>query len=231
MDQVLTRLEENGLKANKEKCTFLADSVEYFGHKIAVEGLRQSPKKVKAIVDMPVPQDVSQLRSFLGMVQYYARFLPDLSTHLNPLHRLLAKDQKWSWGPREEESFQKVKKMLADDHVPTHFDPDLPVVVATDSSSYGLGAVISHELPDGSERPIANASRSLSPTEKKYSQIEKEALGIIWGVKKFQTYLEGRHFKLITDHQPLKFLMDPKCPCDERGSNTTMVFVLRSVFI
>ena len=117
------------------------------------------------------------------MVQYHARFLPDLSTHLNPLHRLLAKDQKWSWGPKEGKSFQKVKKKLANDHVLIHFDPDLPVVVAMDSSSYGLGAVLLNELPDRSKRPIADASRSLSPTEKKYSQIEKEALGIIWGVK------------------------------------------------
>ena len=93
MDQVLTRLEENWLRANK-KCIFLTDSVEYCGHIITADGLRRSPKKVRAIVDMPVPEDISQLRSFLGMVQYYARFLPDLSTHLNPLHRLLAKDQK-----------------------------------------------------------------------------------------------------------------------------------------
>jgi len=84
---------------------------------------------------MPAPQDVSQLRSFVGMVQYYARFLPDLSSHLGPLHRLLAKDQQWSWGRKEEEGFQKVKDMLAQDRVLTHFNPDLPVVVATDSSS------------------------------------------------------------------------------------------------
>ena len=136
MDQVLTMLEENGLRENKEKCIFLTDSVEYCGHIIAADGLRQSPKKLRAIVDLPVPEDIFQLRSFLGMVQYYARFLPDLSTHLNPLHRLLAKDQKWSWGPKEEKSFQKVK-ILTENYVLIYFDPDLPVVVATDSSSYG----------------------------------------------------------------------------------------------
>ena len=121
------------------------------------DGLQKSPKKVKAIVDMRVPEDVSQLRSFLRMVQYCAHFLPDLSTHLNPLHHLLAKDQKWSWGPKEEKSLKKVKKMSADDHVLIHFDPDLAVVVATNSSSYGLGALLSHELPDRSQRPIACA--------------------------------------------------------------------------
>ncbi|KAK3723352.1 hypothetical protein QZH41_002825 [Actinostola sp. cb2023] len=89
-----TGLEENGLKANKDKCTFLKDSVECCGHIITSDGLLQSPKKVKAITDMPAPQDVSQLRSFVGMVQYYARFLPDLSSHLGPLHRLLTKDQQ-----------------------------------------------------------------------------------------------------------------------------------------
>ena len=88
------------------------------------------------------------------------------------------------------------------------YDPDLPLILATDSSSYGLRAVLSHRTPEGEERPIAYASRSLSETEKKYSQIEKEALSLVWGVK-FQTYLEGRHFTLVTDHQPLKYIMDP----------------------
>ena len=99
--------------------------------------------------------------------------------------------------------------MLLQDRVLTHFNPDLPVVVACDSSSYGLGAVLSHRMPDGSERPVAYASRSLTQTEEKFAQIEKEALGLYWGVRKFQPYLEGRRFILNTDHKPLKYSMDP----------------------
>ena len=206
---VLKRLEEYGLKANQEKCKFLRSSVEYLGHVISAEGLHQSPKKVKAITEMPKPQDVTQLRAFLGMVQYYAKFLPDLATRLAPLHRLLQKDVKWSWGTAEEASFLGVKEMLLQDRVLMRYDTDLPLVLATDSSSYGLRAVLSHRTPEGVERPIAYASRSLSETEKKYSQIEKEALSLVWGVKKFQMYLEGHRFTLVTDHQPLKYIMDP----------------------
>jgi len=102
---VLKRMEEHVLKANREKFKFLRSFVEYLGKVISAEGLHQSPKKVKAITEMPKPQDVTQLRAFLGMVQYYAKFLPDLATHLAPLHRLLRKDVKWSWGAAEEASF------------------------------------------------------------------------------------------------------------------------------
>ena len=157
---------------------------------------------------MPKPQDVTQLRAFLGMVLYCAKFLPDLDAHLAPLHRLLQKDVKWSWGAAEEARFLVVKEILLQVRVPIRYDPDLLLFLATDSSSYGLEAVLSHRTPEGVERPIPYASRSLPETEKKYSQIEKEALSLVWGVKKFQTYLEGRHFILVTDHQSLKYIMD-----------------------
>ena len=153
--------------------------------------------------------NLTQLRAFLGMVQYYSKFLPDLATQLAPLHRLLQKEVKWSWGAEEETSFRLVKGMLLQDKVLIHYDPDLPLVLATDSSLYGLGAVLSHCTVEGVEWPIAYPSLSLSEPEKKYSQIEKEALSLVWGVKNFQTYLEGYHFTLVTDHQPLKYIMDP----------------------
>jgi len=157
---VSKRLEEYGFKANREKCKFLRSFVEYLGHVISAEGLHQSPKKVKAITEMPTPQDVTQLHAFLGMVQYYARFLPDLATHLAPLHRLLQKEVKWSWGAEKEASFRVVKEMLLQDKALVHYDPDLPLVLATDSSSYGLSAVLSHCTPQGEERPIAYASQT-----------------------------------------------------------------------
>ena len=209
LDQVLQRLEEYGLKVNQAKCKFLQDSVEYLGHVISASGLQQSPAKVEAIINMPAPEGSTQLRSFIGMAQYYARFMPNLATELAPLHHLLKKDVPWQWTETEQDAFEKVKSLLLKDNVLVHYDSDLPLVLASDSSSYGLGAVLSHVMPDGSDRPIAYASRSLSVREKKYAQIEKEALSIVWGVKKFQTYLEGRRFSLITDHKPLKYIMDP----------------------
>ena len=209
LDKVLQRLEENGLKVNKEKCKFLQDSVEYLGHVISATGLHQAPSKVQAIVDMPTPRDVTQLRSFIGMVQYYSKFLPNLSTTLAPLNQLLHKGVAWRWTDQEEKCFQKVKNLLLKNNILVHYDPTLPLIMASDSSAYGLGAVLSHLMPNGSEKPIAYASRSLSQREKQYAQIEKEALSIVWGVRKFQTYLEGRKFTLVTDHKPLKYIMDP----------------------
>lgn len=151
------RLEEYGLRVNLEKCTFLKSFVEYLGHVICAEGLHSSPKNAKAITEMPKPQDVTQLRPFLGMVQCYAKFLPNLATHLALLHRLLEKDVKWSLGAEEEASLLVVEEMLLQDRVLIHYDPDLPLVLATDSSSYGLGAVLSHRATEGVERSIAYA--------------------------------------------------------------------------
>lgn len=209
LDRVLERLQTYGLKANQEKCKFLQDSVEYCGHVISSKGLHQSSRKVQAITEMPRPQNVTQLKSFLGMVQYYAKFLPNLASQLGPLYQLLRKGTPWAWKTEQEDCFLAVKNMLVQDRILTHFNPDFPMTLSCDSSSYGLGAVLSHRLPDGSERPIAYASRSLTKTEEQYAQIEREALALFWGVRKFQLYLEGRPFVLITDHKPLKYIMDP----------------------
>ena len=210
LDNVLQRLKENGVKLNKEKCEFLKDEIHYLGHTITADGLQPQQHKVKEMLQVARPENVKELRSFLGGVQYYGKFLPNLSATLKPLNELLKKEQEWFWTEDCEQAFQKVKMMLNSKTVLTHYDQNLPLLLATDASPKGLGAVLSHRMPNGEERPICYASRSLTKAEGSYAQIEKEALGIIFGVKKFHQYLYGRIFTLITDHKPLLKIFGPK---------------------
>ena len=122
---------------------------------------------------------------------------------------MLESNYQWDWTDRCEEAFQKVKVMTASDLALTHYDPKLPLQLACDASPVGIGAVLSHVMPDGTERPIAFASRSLSKAERNYAQIDKEALATVWGVKKFHNYLFGRNFTLLTDHEPLTSIFHP----------------------
>ena len=184
--------------------------MEYLGHKIDADGLHTTTKKVKAIQQVPRPVNQQQLRSFLGLLQYYGKFIPNLSTLINPLNALLLKNQPWKWTRECEQAFESAKLALSSATVLVHYDPKLPLRLAADASAYGVGAVISHIYPDGEERPIAYASRTLTSTEKNYSQLEKEALSLIFGVRKFHQFLYGRRFTLFTDHKPLTTILGPK---------------------
>ncbi|XP_061164934.1 uncharacterized protein K02A2.6-like [Saccostrea echinata] len=175
---VLDRLQSYGLHVNLQKCEFFQANVSYVGHEIDARGLHKSPDKTEAVRDAQRPENVSQLRSFLGLVNYYHRFIDNLSSVAGPLHELLNKGTKWEW--------------------------------TADASPYGIGSVLSHVFPDGSERPIAFASRTLNQAEKAYSQIDKEALALYWGVRKFNSYLYGHKFTLVTVHKPLLSIFNPK---------------------
>ena len=208
LEQVFTRLEKHGIRLKQEKCCFLLPSVEYLGHQISEEGIKPLANKVSAITKAPTPKDLQQLRSFLGLVNYYGKFIPNLATLLQPLNELLQADAKLVWSRKCDQAFQEAKRKIAS--VLTHYDPARPIKLAVDASPYGVGAVISHNMPNGTERPIAFASRTLHKSEKNYAQIEKEALAIVYGVKKFHQYLYGRKFTLVTDHQPLTSIFGSK---------------------
>ena len=210
LQSVLQRLHDYNLRVNKEKCSFFQNEITYCGHKIDSNGLHKMQAKIEAITCAPKPENLTQLRAFLGLVNYYSKFMPNLASVLHPLYQLLQKDVKFKWTAETQKAFEKVKTLITAETVLTHYDPDLPVRLACDSSAYGLGAVISHVMENGEERPIAFASRSLNSAEKNYAQIHKEALAIIWGVKKFHCYLYGRKFTLVTDHQPLLTIFGPK---------------------
>ena len=171
--EVLSRLEDQRMRLKREKCNFMQDSVEYLGHLITKEGIQAIPAKVKAIVDAPHPKNVTELRSILGLINYYGKFIPNLASMLHPLNDLLKSRTAWNWTADCCKAFQLAKEALTSSQVLTHYNPTFPVKMAADASAYGVGAVISHILPDRGERPVAFASRTLTGAEKNYPQIEK----------------------------------------------------------
>ena len=141
------------------------------------------------------------------MLNFYAKFIPNLTTLLHPpLHT----GHTWKWSQECSDAFQEAKVLLTKAPVLVHYDPDRPIILATDASAYGIGAVLSHRNPDGSEQPIAFASRTLSQSECNYSQLDKEALSLMFGVRRFHNYIYGRRFTLLTDHKPLTYILSPK---------------------
>ena len=203
---IFERLRGAGLRTQLSKCKFLEPRITYLGHVIDREGIHPTPEKIAALQNLRQPTNAKELRAFLGVINYYGKFVPNLQSHCIPLHQLVKKDVKWVWSREHEEVFSKLKQQLTSNDTLVHYDPGLPLILTTDASEVGLGVVLCHQFPDGRERPVAFASRVLSAAEKRYSVIEREALAIIFGVQKFQQYLLGRHFVLRTDHKPLEVI-------------------------
>ena len=159
LEKVLGRLEMSGLPVKKKKCQFMVPSVSYLGHQIDASGLHPLPDKVRAIEEAPAPNNVTELKSYLGLLTYYGKFLPNLATQLAPLYQLLRKQQ-------QKKSFQTSKKLLMSSRLLVHFNPDMELILACDASAYGIGAVLAHKMPDRTEKPVGYASRTLTKAEK-----------------------------------------------------------------
>ena len=227
LDETLKRMKEAGLRLKKGKCVFQAPSVIYLGHRIDAEGLHPVADKLNALQDAPSPKSVSELKSYLGLLTYYAKFLPNLSTVLAPLYRLLKHREPWRWTGEQERAFRRSKELMMSSQLLVHFDPSLEIRLACDASAYGIGAVMSHRMPDGSEKPVGFVSRTLTEAEKKYSQIEKEGLACVFGITRFHSYLFGHHFILQTDHEPLRTLFNESKAIPAQASNRIQRWALK----
>ncbi len=219
--EVIRRLESHNVQINFEKSEFLVhvQSVKYLGHVVSCNGISPNEEKTKAIVDAPIPENVSQLKAYLGLINYYNKFLPNLSAELKVLYDLLCKGRKFVWSNQCQEAFDKSKAMILENNLLEVYDPNKPIILATDASPYGVGAVLSH-LVNGVEKPVMFVSSSLSPAEKNYSQLHREALAIIFALKKLHNYLYAQKFVICTDNQALKEILSP-------GKNTPAVAAAR----
>ena len=206
------RLREARLTAKPSKCHIGVEQVECLGHFVSEQGLKPNEAKVKAIVESDRPYTKKQVRSFLGLVGFYRRFIPNFSAIAAPLTELTKNKQpnkNIEWGEAQEKAFGTLKMRMTNYPILRLPEIDRTFVLQTDASDKGLGAVLYQDFDDG-KLPIAYASRKLLDRERNYSVIEKECLGIVWGVEKFHRYLFGTKFVLETDHAPLSYLQSAK---------------------
>ncbi|XP_055591293.1 uncharacterized protein K02A2.6-like [Uranotaenia lowii] len=221
LKKVLDVLKSSDVLLNTSKCQFKVTELSFLGHHISIKGVLPAESKVDAIKQFRKPNDVEELRSFLGLVTYVGRFLPDLGTVATPLRALTHQGSDFVWTVSQEKAFQSLKNMISDVHHLKFFDNSLRTRVVADASPVALGAVLLQFQDNDNTIPrvICYASRSLTATEQRYCQTEKEALSLVWSVERFSQYLIGRIFELETDHKPLEAIFAPTsrpCPRIER---------------
>uniref|UniRef100_A0A671TFE1 Gypsy retrotransposon integrase-like protein 1 n=1 Tax=Sparus aurata TaxID=8175 RepID=A0A671TFE1_SPAAU len=206
----MQRLQERHLTVNSKKCQFRMSQLEFMGHVLSKNGIGAAQSKIEAVENTRRPTNAAEVRSFLGLVNYCGRFIPNLATTSEPLRRLTRQSCKWTWGSEQETAFVELKRQLASSHVMAYFKQDAETHVVVDASPVGLGAILSQKQGDGTHKPVYYASRALSDVERRYSQTEREALAIVWACEKFHVFLYGKDFVLITDHKPLETIYSPK---------------------
>ena len=212
LEACLKRMNDNNITLNLDKCKFLKEHLDFFGFQFSKEGKRADPKKVTAFANTPIPSNASEVRSLLGMSNYCSQFIPDYATITAPLRELTKKNATFKWSEDCQAAYDKLKFILTNSPVVSYFDVNKESIVLVDASPVGLSAVLAQRVPHSQEtKIIAYASRSLTEVETRYSQTEKEALAIVWGVEHFHLYLYGAPFVLYTDHKPLEVIYANPC--------------------
>lgn len=202
---VFNRLQQHNLKLQLDKCHFLRKETEFLGHVITPEGIKPNKQKIDIIKKFELPKTAKDIKSFLGLIGYYRKFIENFAKITKPLTKCLKKNAKIIHNDEFITTFEKCKNLLCNDPILKYPDFNEPFELTTDASNYALGAVLSQN-----GHAIAYASRTLNDAETRYATIEKEMLAIIWACKHFRPYLYGNRFTIYTDHKPLSWLFSLK---------------------
>ena len=209
LELVLNRVAEYGLQLKSSKCNLFRTSVPFLGHIVGRAGLECDPNKLSAVANWIPPSTIKGVREFLGFTGYYRRFVPDYSTVAQPLVRLLGKDCKFQWTDACQDAFKALHALLIKAPVLAFPKEDLPYIVDTDASDYGIGGVLSQSI-EGTEHVIAYYSKSLNPAQQKYCTTRRELLAVVATLDHFKGYVWGPKFLVRTDHATLVWLTNLK---------------------
>lgn len=209
LEEVFRRLREANVKLNPKKCSFVRQKVEYLGQVVTPDGVMPNPEKVHVVRDFPVPKSLKELRTFMGLANYYSRFVKGFTCIANSLNALTKKGSKFEWTEACTDAFDKLKRALISVPILAYPDFTNEFLLFIDASSTGIGFTLA-QTQNGKVVVIAYNGRGLNQAEKNYSTTEREALALVEGIKKFQPYLFGCKFTVITDHSSLRWLMDVK---------------------
>ena len=206
LEEVFNRLRKAGLKLKPSKCHFCQQEIKFLGHIVGKDGIKTDPSKIDKVKNFPVPKNLTEVRSFVGLASYYRKFVPNFSKIVKPLTSLTKKNNPYIWTSKQQEAFEVLKTKLCETPVLQFPNFDKPFYIYTDASGYAMGAILAQIDEDGYEHVIEYASKGFTKAEENYTTTEKECLAIKWSLQQFNMYIAGRHFKIITDHYALKWL-------------------------
>ena len=211
LELVLQRLIDSGLKLKPKKCTLFQKQVEFLGYVISPAGVATDTRKIEAVEKWPVPQNVTEIKTFLGLCSYYRRFVKNFSKIAAPLYQLTQKDQIFNWTSNCQDTFNQMKNCLTEAPILAYPDFGKEFILDTDASRLGIGGILS-QVQDGEERVIAYASRAMNKHEQKYCVTRQELLAAVYFIKYFKNYLYGRPFTLRVDHAAIQWIRNFKEP-------------------
>ena len=201
LHKLMQKARERGIVFNQGKCTIKTGEITFFGNIYSKDGVRPDPERIQAINDLKAPKNVTELQSMLGVFTYLAPYIPNLSEHTAPLRKLLQQDVEFQWNKSHDKALKGVKQLIQQANALCYFDPNKDAHVQVDASLEALGAALIQD-----DKVIAYASKSLTDTEKRYANIERELLACVFGAERFHTYLFGKHFIIESDHKPLEMI-------------------------